>query len=145
MPVSTATDVACFNCGSDQTRVFHSVDSIPVHSCLLMPTRQEAVDYPRGKLRIAFCDTCGFIQNSAFDPSVHEYSQRYEETQSFSPRFMELVRELCQHYAGRYDLAGKKVLEIGCGKGEFLVSLCETAGCSGIGSAVSGASRLRRK
>ncbi len=125
--------VACFACGSDRTRVFHSVDGVPVHSCLLMESRAAARAYPRGDLRIAFCQHCGFIQNSAFDPSVHEYSQRYEETQAFSPRFMQLVAELTEHYDQRYALAGKTVLEIGCGKGEFLVALCEAAGCSGIG------------
>jgi len=133
MPASTATDVACHNCGSDRTRIFHSVDRVPVHSCLLMDSRDDAVNYPRGDLRVAFCDACGFIQNSAFDPSVHEYSQRYEETQAFSPRFVEFARELAADYSGKYDLAGKTVLEIGCGKGEFLVMLCEIAGCSGIG------------
>ena len=28
---------------------------------------------------------------------------------------------------------GKTALEIGCGKGEFLVALCERTGCAGIG------------
>ncbi|MEM7203448.1 MAG: class I SAM-dependent methyltransferase, partial [Planctomycetota bacterium] len=133
MPASTAIKVACFNCGSNSTRVFHSVDNIPVHSCLLMPSRQEAVDYPRGDLRVAFCDDCGFIQNSAFDPAVHEYSQRYEETQAFSAKFVDFAREVCEDYGRKYSLADKTVLEIGCGKGEFLVMLCELTGARGIG------------
>jgi SAM-dependent methyltransferase len=131
MPPSTATDVACSSCGARGARVFHRADRVPVHSCLLMPTRNEAVDYPRGDLRIAFCPSCGFIQNSAFDPGVHEYSPRYEETQAFSARFMAFARELASDYVGRY--APKTVLEIGCGKGEFLVLTCEIGGCKGIG------------
>jgi SAM-dependent methyltransferase len=131
----SADAVRCFACGSARTHVFHSIDRVPVHSCLLMPTRNEAVDYPKGNLRIAFCPDCGFIQNNAFDASVHEYSPRYEETQAFSPRFRQFAHELAERYAAKFDIKGtdKTVLEIGCGKGEFLVELCETAGCSGIG------------
>ncbi len=135
MPASTATDVACHNCSSDNTRIFYEVDQIPVHSCLLMPSRQAAIDYPRGNIRLAFCETCGFIQNSAFDASVHEYSPQYEETQGFSACFNAFAHGLAQRYVDRYDLrgAGKQVLEIGCGKGEFLVQMCEIGGCKGIG------------
>ncbi len=123
----------CHSCGSDKTRVFYHVDQIPVHSCLLMPTQQAAIEYPKGDLRLAFCADCGFVQNSAFDASVHEYSTRYEETQAFSPRFNQFVDELVERYDKMFGLAGKSVLEIGCGKGEFLVRMCEVAGCSGIG------------
>jgi SAM-dependent methyltransferase len=135
MPTPTATDVACFNCDSENLRVFYEVDNLPVHSCLLMPTAKEAIDYPRGQMRLAFCDECGFMQNSAFDPEVHEYSPRYEETQGFSPRFNKFSQEIVTEYVDRYDLKtpDKTVLEIGCGKGEFLVLMAETGGCSGIG------------
>jgi SAM-dependent methyltransferase len=84
-------------------------------------------------LRLGFCHTCGFIQNTVFDPSVHEYSTRYEETQAFSPRFNQFAKDLCQRLIERYDLHGKDVLEIGCGKGEFLVLLCEMGKNRGIG------------
>jgi len=126
-------DPTCQSCGSNNTRVFYSIDQIPVHSCLLMPTREEAIQYPKGDMRLAFCATCGFIQNSAFDASVHEYSTRYEETQAFSPRFQSFVDELVARYDAMFGLAGKSVLEIGCGKGEFLVRMCEVGGCDGIG------------
>ena len=126
-------DPTCQSCGSDDTRVFYSVDQIPVHSCLLMPTEREAIEYPKGDMRLAFCEACGFIQNSAFDASVHEYSTRYEETQAFSPRFQSFVDELVDRYDTMFGLAGKSVLEIGCGKGEFLVRMCEVGGCDGIG------------
>jgi SAM-dependent methyltransferase len=33
----------------------------------------------------------------------------------------------------RYDLRGKRILEIGCGKGEFLLLLAELGGCEGVG------------
>jgi len=127
------TDVQCYNCGAPGLSIFYEVDNIPVHSCLLLPTREAAMAYPKRDLRLGFCPACGFIQNSVFDPGVHEYSSRYEETQGFSPRFNQFARALAGRLIERYDLRGKDILEIGCGKGEFLVLLCEIGGNRGIG------------
>ncbi len=126
-------DAACPNCDGRGLRVFYGVDHIPCHSVLLMPSKREAQEYPRGSLELGFCGSCGFICNTAFDPTVHEYSQRCEESQGFSPTFNRFARELAKRYAARYDLRDKVALEIGCGKGEWLAALCEESGGRGIG------------
>jgi len=123
----------CFNCGGADLDVFYEVRGIPVHSVLLMPTREAATGYPRGDLRLGFCGTCGVVQNTAFDPAVHEYSTRYEETQGFSPTFNRFAEDLARTYIERYDLHDKRLLEIGCGKGEFLVLMCELGPNRGVG------------
>ncbi len=126
-------DVRCHSCGANEMAVFYQVDNIPVHSCLLMPSREDALQYPKRDLRLSFCRSCGFIQNTLFDARVHEYSWRYEETQAFSPRFKRFAHDLAGRLIQRYDLRGKDILEIGCGKGEFLVLLCEMGQNRGIG------------
>lgn len=123
----------CFCCGATGAQSFYEVRDVPVHSVLLMRTRQEAIEYPRGSIRLLFCRACGFIWNGAFDPGVHEYSTRYEETQSFSPTFNDFHRQLAEEVIRRFDLRGKSVLEIGCGKGEFLALLCELGDNRGLG------------
>jgi SAM-dependent methyltransferase len=125
--------VECHSCGMQKMSIFYEVKSIPVHSCLLMPSHMEAASYPKRDLRLGFCRACGFIQNMVFDPMVHEYSTKYEETQAFSPRFNRFAEDLIRRLIERYDLRGKDVLEIGCGKGEFLVQLCEMGENRGIG------------
>jgi SAM-dependent methyltransferase len=112
---------------------FFALARIPVHSCLLMASREDAIGCRRGDLRLGFCRACGFIANTAFDPAVHEYSARYEETQGFSPTFNTFARALAAGLVAAHDLRGRTVLEIGCGKGEFLVLLCELGGNAGIG------------
>ncbi len=123
----------CPSCGATGMSVFYAVPQVPVHSVLLLATRAEALNYPRGDIALAFCSHCGFIANVAFDPRMHEYSSKYEETQGFSPTFNAFHRKLAEQLITRYDLRGKQVIEIGCGKGEFLTLLCEMGHNRGIG------------
>jgi SAM-dependent methyltransferase len=113
--------------------VFHDVKGVPVHSVLLMDSREIAVKYPRGDIKLGYCGNCGFVSNTAFNPTVHEYSTQYEETQGFSPTFREFHSRLAASLIEKYDLNKKTVVEIGCGKGEFLTLLCQMGENRGIG------------
>lgn len=113
--------------------IFYELDNIPVHSVLLMDTREKALGYPRGRIRLGFCKICGFISNTAYDPNLNEYSESYEETQGYSPTFNSFHTRLANRLIEKYDLHHKNVIEIGCGKGEFLTLLCELGDNSGIG------------
>jgi hypothetical protein len=42
-------------------------------------------------------------------------------------------QELVDHLINDYDLAGKEIFEIGCGKASFLESVCRQAGAKGLG------------
>jgi len=123
----------CPNCFSEETQRFYETRGVPVHSVLLMPTREEATAYRRGDIVLEFCRNCGFIFNSAFDASVHEYSGRCEETQAFSPTFRAFSDALARRMVDRYGLRRKDILEIGCGKGEFLAQLCRLGDNRGTG------------
>jgi SAM-dependent methyltransferase len=125
--------VPCPGCGAPEVQLFYGVEGVPVHSCLLMATREQALGYPRGRLRLAACARCGFVTNTAFDPADNAYSAEYEETQGFSPTFGAFAESLVDRLVEEHDLAGRTVLEIGCGKGEFLLLLCARGGCRGIG------------
>ena len=123
----------CPNCLKGDLEVFYEVNRVPVHSVLLMPTREIAVNFPKGDIALGHCSHCGFIANTVFDPTVHSYSADYEETQGFSGTFQAFHRKLAQQMIDRFDLHGKKLIEIGCGKGEFLAMLCEMGKNSGVG------------
>lgn len=113
--------------------VFYSQPGVPSNSCILLESPEAAINYPRGDIELGFCDACGFISNIAFDPGLTEYSGRYEETQAFSGTFNTFHRALVERLIGDYDLHDKRILEIGCGKGEFLQLICELGGNDGIG------------
>lgn len=124
---------ACPSCGSTDLTAFHHQEAVPANSCLLLESAEEATTFPLGSLRLALCEACGLISNVDFDPELAEYSQRYEETQGFSPRFQEFAAALAKGWVERYDLRGKQVLEIGCGKGEFLTLMAHAGIGWGIG------------
>ena len=113
--------------------VFYELRGMPAHSVLLLQTREEALNYPKGDIALAFCESCGFISNVAFDPTLHEYSAKYEATQACSPTFNAFAHRLATRLIDRYDLRGKDIIEIGCGQGEFLTMLCELGDNRGIG------------
>jgi hypothetical protein len=125
---------ACPSCGAASlSETFYEQTGIPIHSCRLVPTREAALTFPRGDLRLAFCGECGFIVNTAFDGEGQDYGVAYEETQGFSPVFRGFAHALAQRWIDRYDVRGKRIVEIGCGKGEFLVAMCELGDNSGLG------------
>lgn len=124
---------SCPNCGHHGMSVFYKLDNVPVHSVLLLKTREEALKYHKGDISLGFCSNCGFISNLAFDPNVHEYSSRYEGTQAFSSTFSTFHKNLAKHLIERYDLHEKNIIEIGCGQGEFLTILCRLGRNHGVG------------
>jgi 2-polyprenyl-3-methyl-5-hydroxy-6-metoxy-1,4-benzoquinol methylase len=128
-----ASNFTCPNCLNGELKVFHDVHRVPVHSVLLMPSRDIAMQYPKGDIKLGYCGNCGFVSNTAFNPTVHEYSTQYEETQGFSSTFRAFHSRLAASLIEKYDLRDKTVVEIGCGKGEFLTLLCEMGGNHGIG------------
>ncbi len=123
----------CPACGSTDLRSFYQKSNIPVNSCILMETPEEAVAYPRGDIDLTFCENCGFIYNRAFNENHIQYSERYEETQGFSGTFNKFHKKLAEDMITKHDLRGKEVIEIGCGKGEFLAMLCEMGDNKGVG------------
>jgi SAM-dependent methyltransferase len=133
MNLSAPTQAICPSCGSDQVGTFYEAPSAPVNSVLLLPSREQALAFPTGEVRLAFCEVCGFIHNAAFDRRLVEYSARCEETQGFSPHFRSWHEGLARRLIDRYSLRDKKIIEIGCGKGEFLALLCELGDNRGIG------------
>ncbi len=129
----TDPNITCPNCNSKGMLIFYTARNVPVHSVLLMPTREAALTYPKGTIELGFCDVCGFISNTTFDASLHEYSARYEATQGFSSTFNKFHRALAQRLIDKYELHDKDIIEIGCDKGDFLLMLCEMGNNRGVG------------
>ena len=126
-------DHACPSCGAGGMSVFYEVNNVPVNSVLLVMSREEALGFQTGNIRLAVCEKCGFISNIAFDEALTQYTARYEATQGYSPTFNKFHTALAQNLIDRYDLRGKDIIEIGCDKGDFITMLCEMGNNRGVG------------
>jgi Methyltransferase domain/C-methyltransferase C-terminal domain len=123
----------CPACGASEFLDIYDAKGVPVHSCLLLDNRAGAVDFPRGDIELRLCRTCGLIQNQAYDEAAMSYSSDYEDSQAHSPRFREFARGLIERLDATYHIAGKRAVEIGCGKGDFLVLMANQLGVTGLG------------
>src|SRR5271154_2381851 len=132
-PSAFKASLKCPNCFSKGMSLFYAADNIPVHSTVQTGSPQEAVNFPRGPLKLGFCAACGFVSNTAYDASLQEYCSNCEESQGFSPTFNAFAKKLAQTWIDRYQIRNKTILEIGCGKGEFLVLMCDLGNNRGIG------------
>jgi SAM-dependent methyltransferase len=129
----SAPDRPCPNCGHHEVTPFYEVRNVPVHSCLMLPTRQAALDFPCGDILLGCCQQCGFITNLLYDPQLAAYAPNYEDQQSFSPTFNRFALEIANRLIDRHNLHDKKIVEIGCSKGDFLLLLCELGNNRGVG------------
>lgn len=129
----TATPSICPSCIDGKMTSFYQVNNVPTNSCILLDSKEDAIAYPRGNVDLKHCKQCGFISNMAFDPKLTEYSGRYEETQGFSGTFNKFHQHLAERLIKKHNLHNKSVIEIGCGKGEFITMLSELGSNRGIG------------
>jgi SAM-dependent methyltransferase len=128
-----SSDYVCPSCGTRGLSIFYEAKNVPVNSCLLLSTKHQALNFPRSNVVLGFCDACGFISNAAFDPSKVDYSSVYEDQQCFSSTFNAFAQDLAKRLVKKHNLHNKRILEIGCGKGDFLASLCELGHNYGVG------------
>ena len=113
--------------------VIYRLQGVPVNSVLLMRTREQALALPKGDIELVYYPESGFISNRLFEEEKVSYTSEYEETQGFSQTFSAFHKRLAEDLIDRYDLRKKQVIEIGCGKGEFLTLLCELGPNQGVG------------
>lgn len=123
----------CRSCGHGDVPTFFARDQVPVHSSLLLPTRDEAVAFPRGDLRLGWCRRCGFVQNHAFDPARVRYGPGYEDSQAHSPRFARFATDLVDQLVADHDLRHRTIVEVGSGKGDVLDLFARRASARAIG------------
>lgn len=133
MSNSCHTERECPICCSKATVVFLELQQVPVVSNHQWPTREAALTVPRADIRLGSCGTCGHIWNTAFNDDFVDYTQGYENSLDFSPRFQEYIESLVAELIERHDLHGIDIIEIGCGQGHFLRLLCKLGGNRGLG------------
>ncbi len=121
--------------------ICHGVDAAPVLTATdqpvllnhLLPTREAALGAPRARLDFRGCRSCGFVWNAAFDADRITYGPGYVNDQSGSAVFREHLDDVTRRCAALVERAPGPIVEVGCGQGGFLASLCQRTARKGIG------------
>lgn len=82
---------------------------------------------------MVFCQHCGHLYNAAFDARLIDYTLEYENSLHYSQQFQAYVEDLADDLIQRYGLRGKTIVEIACGKGDFLALICRLGQNAGYG------------
>jgi Methyltransferase domain/C-methyltransferase C-terminal domain len=123
----------CPVCGSPESTAFYELDAAPVACASVYADATAARAVLRGPIQLQCCHGCGFVYNSRFDPALAAIGAKYESAQGFSPHFSGFVRSLARDWVDRYQLRGKRIVEVGCGDGEFMVEMIRAGVSEAIG------------
>lgn len=122
----------CRVCGGE-VRPLLEERSVPLYCNVLRADHDSAVDAPRGPLRLSVCEDCGHVRNEAFVPELLDYTPAYENSLHHSPHFQGYAGDLARSLVESYDLRGRLVVDVGCGRGDFLELVCRLGGNAGRG------------
>jgi 2-polyprenyl-3-methyl-5-hydroxy-6-metoxy-1,4-benzoquinol methylase len=126
---------SCPICGTRAAAPFvHRLD-VPCHQHIVCVSPEEARRANRGTLDMAACTSCGFVFNRSFDPARLSYGQSYDNAQSHSAHFDAYLDGLADMLVREKQVRDCTIVEVGCGKGEFLRKLVNdpATGNQGIG------------
>lgn len=83
------------------------------------PLSSKGVNHLNGTITLRYHHSLHLVENESFDESLIRYDSDYQNSQAFSPRFqshLEHMADLVEtHFPG-----GGKLVEVGCGKGDFI-------------------------
>ncbi|WP_349946281.1 class I SAM-dependent methyltransferase [Lacrimispora sp. BS-2] len=87
-----------------------------------IPAREELEEEQGITLSLHQCQACGLVQ---FDCEPVAYYKDVIRSGGFTTTMVNLRKSQYRHFIDKYDLKGKKLIEAGCGQGEFLSVLSE--------------------
>ena len=108
----------CLVCGSplENAETLFVCDNMP-GSAQDIPTKEELPNDKGIQLKLVQCKCCGLVQIPT-EP-VHYY-KKVIRAGGGTTTMVNLRNEQYTEFMNRFNLKGKKILEVGCGKGEFL-------------------------
>lgn len=124
---------ACAVCGAAEAAPFLDAGTVPVQCTALYADRTAALRAPCGAMDLVLCRRCATVTNRSFDPQLVPYDGDYENSQLFSGTFRRYAVELAERLVADHELRGRPVVEVGCGKGEFLAMLATAGAGSATG------------
>jgi SAM-dependent methyltransferase len=123
----------CPVCSFPGMDFFFEMEDVPVFCNVLYASAEAARAAERGTITLGMCRQCTHVFNFTFEPSRVAYTPAYENSLHFSPHFHRYAEGLARELIERYGIRNKTVLDIGCGKGDFLKLMVALGNNRGIG------------
>ncbi len=119
----------CRLCGNAPLQTTVTLPRVPANISRLLPPDGPFDDQPV-TLRLLQCESCGLAQ-LADAPAEHYYDD-YLMTVSHSPQMRTYQQAQAAEFVAHHGLAGRRVIEVGCGDGHYLACLA-AAGAVPVG------------
>ena len=99
----------------------YRAEQLPVFQNRMFPSADAARGCTRGDMVLVQSQRTGLIYNQAFRPELMAYDQDYQNEQGLSGAFQAHLARMAQVVQRHFD--GMRLIEVGCGKGQFLEQL----------------------
>ena len=102
-------------------KILYEIEQLPIFQNRMYDSKEEAINCPKGDVRLVENLKSGLVYNEAFRPELMQYDDHYQNEQAVSPLFrahLETVIQIIANAMGR-----QSIVEVGCGKGFFLEML----------------------
>jgi len=99
-------------------KVLYEQKQFPVLQNRVYEIAQDAINCPKGDIKIIEDAKTGLVYNAAFNPDLMIYDENYNNEQGLSPSFKEHLQQAAEII--EVTLGKEALVEVGCGKGFFL-------------------------
>lgn len=123
----------CPGCGAEARPSAVTIPRQPVILNYRFASPEEAAAVPLRPIELRECRACGLVFNAAFEADLVPYDAAYENRQSHSEAFAAHTVKVAKVIASLLEAPRPRILEVGCGKGQFLRQLVEYVGGEGVG------------
>ena len=107
----------CRLCGEQALEVCLRLDNMP-HDISRMLKESELADDRPINMTVYTCQSCGFVQLTQTLETT--YYDDYLMTATHSPQMQEYQSRQAADFVTDFKLAGKKIIEVGCGDGNYI-------------------------
>jgi SAM-dependent methyltransferase len=120
--LNSPEDLNCRLCHSSELQLFLLLANSPNNISYLLEKENVSKDKPLD-LKVYLCSQCGFVQLSSL--LMPNYYDDYLMTVSHSQQMRDYQHSQASTFIKKFNLYGKKVIEVGCGDGNYLSTLID--------------------
>lgn len=124
--------IVCPICKNNNCEFILSRGKMPIIQNIVCKTEESAESLIKEKMEIFYCNNCEHIFNGN-TKRYEQYNVLYDNSQICSEYFQRYMESIVEYILRKISLSEKTVLEIGCGKGDFIYLISKQSKCRFIG------------